>query len=239
MKADQWAGLVTKASPYIVPAGAAVEQVNLQTSIPGQLTTRGGMGRVACTVAAEDIVDCFACDRDGVTVIVALKSDGSLVALPSPAASESTVTAQEPPLTLLAGQTGATYTQRFAVGPVSETTPNPPSPAYVSELFGGSASTPSWPRGLLAFANYQGAWFDGQYTYGDVVLHVGSLWITDLISGGAPQYDVNGPVPGIGDGWWRQYSLSSSAPPETTYYGGSASTDSVPPSVLVSSLSLA
>lgn len=40
---DKWAGLVTNASPYSLPPGAAVTQVNLQVLSPGQLAARPGM----------------------------------------------------------------------------------------------------------------------------------------------------------------------------------------------------
>jgi hypothetical protein len=39
---EKWGGLVTNASPYAVPAGAAVTQVNLQILNPGQLRVRPG-----------------------------------------------------------------------------------------------------------------------------------------------------------------------------------------------------
>ena len=39
---DKWAGLVTNASPYSIPPGAAVSQVNLQVISPGQVTIRPG-----------------------------------------------------------------------------------------------------------------------------------------------------------------------------------------------------
>lgn len=39
---DQWKGLVTNASPYSIPPGAAVTQVNLQCIVPGQLNVRLG-----------------------------------------------------------------------------------------------------------------------------------------------------------------------------------------------------
>ena len=39
---DQWKGLVTNASPYSIPPGAAVTQVNLQCVVPGQLNVRMG-----------------------------------------------------------------------------------------------------------------------------------------------------------------------------------------------------
>lgn len=43
IRVSKWPGLVTSASPYILPAGGAVEQVNAQSAVPGQLSVRGGM----------------------------------------------------------------------------------------------------------------------------------------------------------------------------------------------------
>jgi len=146
MKADQWAGLVTKASPYILPPGAAVEQVNLALTIPGQLTTRDGMRKVVCTASASDVLDCFPYAYGGSTVLLALTASGELVALPSPAYGPETAAPSEPPLTLTTSQTGTTYTQRFVVGQVSEVSPpSPPDTDYVNELYGATASTTAWP----------------------------------------------------------------------------------------------
>lgn len=44
---EKWAGLVTNASPYAIPSGAAVTQVNLQVIVPGQLTVRPGLRAVS------------------------------------------------------------------------------------------------------------------------------------------------------------------------------------------------
>lgn len=46
---DKWAGLVTNASPYSIPVGAAVTQVNLQILNPGQVTVRPGLVNVSFT----------------------------------------------------------------------------------------------------------------------------------------------------------------------------------------------
>lgn len=43
---DKWGGLVTNASPYAIPNGAAVTQVNLQAIVPGQVSVRPGMQAV-------------------------------------------------------------------------------------------------------------------------------------------------------------------------------------------------
>ena len=39
---EKWAGLVTNASPYVIPPGSAVTQVNLQVLTPGRLSVRPG-----------------------------------------------------------------------------------------------------------------------------------------------------------------------------------------------------
>lgn len=44
---DKWAGLVTNASPYSLPPGAAVTQVNLQVLSPGRLVVRPGLNAVS------------------------------------------------------------------------------------------------------------------------------------------------------------------------------------------------
>lgn len=49
LRINKWPGLLTYASPYILPVGASVEQVNAHSGIPGQLTVRGGMGEVTHT----------------------------------------------------------------------------------------------------------------------------------------------------------------------------------------------
>lgn len=44
---DKWAGLVTNASPYAIPPGAAVTQVNVQVLSPGQVQVRPGVVNLA------------------------------------------------------------------------------------------------------------------------------------------------------------------------------------------------
>lgn len=44
---EKWAGLVTNASPYALPVGTAVTQVNLQVLAPGQVTVRPGDATVS------------------------------------------------------------------------------------------------------------------------------------------------------------------------------------------------
>lgn len=40
---SQWGGLATNASPYSLPPGGMVEQINLQCLSPGKLNTRRGL----------------------------------------------------------------------------------------------------------------------------------------------------------------------------------------------------
>jgi hypothetical protein len=47
MRVNKFGGLLSAASPYVLPAGGAVEQTNIMSLIPGQLTVRGGMKRLA------------------------------------------------------------------------------------------------------------------------------------------------------------------------------------------------
>lgn len=46
---EKWSGLATNASPYAIPPGAAVTQVNLQILSPGQLVVRPGLVNVSFT----------------------------------------------------------------------------------------------------------------------------------------------------------------------------------------------
>jgi len=59
---DKWAGLATNASPYAVPPGAAVTQVNLQVLTPGSISVRPGTASVSFashTGSTQSIVRAF------------------------------------------------------------------------------------------------------------------------------------------------------------------------------------
>jgi hypothetical protein len=45
----KWGGLATNASPYSLPPGSAVRQVNLQVLAPGALNVRGGLASMTWT----------------------------------------------------------------------------------------------------------------------------------------------------------------------------------------------
>lgn len=50
---DKWAGLVTNASPYTIPPGGMVRQVNMQCLSPGVLQCRPGT--TAVTISSNDL----------------------------------------------------------------------------------------------------------------------------------------------------------------------------------------
>lgn len=52
---EKFAGLITNASPYALPGGACVEQVNLQCLAPGKIQGRAGLSQAA-TVGAGQVV---------------------------------------------------------------------------------------------------------------------------------------------------------------------------------------
>lgn len=59
---DKWAGLVTNASPYAIPPGSGVTQVNLQVISPGRLSVRPGTTGVSFsshTGSTQAIVSAF------------------------------------------------------------------------------------------------------------------------------------------------------------------------------------
>ena len=50
---SEWGGLATNASPYSMPPGAAVTQVNLQAIVPGQISVRPGATSVSFATHSE------------------------------------------------------------------------------------------------------------------------------------------------------------------------------------------
>lgn len=77
---DKWAGLVTNASPYAIPPGAAVTQVNLQVLSPGRLTVRPGTAAASFsshTGSTQSIVRAFRYPG-AVEAVVYQNSSGSI-----------------------------------------------------------------------------------------------------------------------------------------------------------------
>ena len=148
MRTDSWKGLVTQASPFALPAGAAVEQVNLTTNIPGKLAVRGGMRVVASLPAVAGVLDVYPYEYDGKVYLLSLTAAGELIATESPAYGPETPRAVEPQLSVTQGQVATSYTQRYLDGSGGAATdPSPAAPGSetrISLLYGGAASTASW-----------------------------------------------------------------------------------------------
>lgn len=93
----KWAGLVTNASQYAIPPGAAVEQVNLQCLVPGQLTCRPGMAAVVFpnpSTTTQAIVRAFRYQHGSSEHIVYQDAAGNIY---SSAVASSTAAALSPP----------------------------------------------------------------------------------------------------------------------------------------------
>ena len=154
MRTDSWKGLVTKASPFAVPPGAAVEQVNLGTRTPGQLTARDGMRAVASLPAVSGVVDCCSYEFGGKVFLLSLTDAGELIASESPAYGPATASPAEPQLAVSSGQTATSYTQRYLSGvdgAASDPAPQPPGTELrFGLLSGGRANTATWPYKLDA-----------------------------------------------------------------------------------------
>ncbi len=158
MPESQWPGLVTNASPFAIPPTAAVEQVNLSGHVPGQVSVRGGMRKVATADGSPEVLDCFPLEVDGKPALVGMRTNGSLALLESPAYGWMSRVPYEPDLTSPALLT-TSYTYRY-VG-TGEDTYNAPDPDYdpgggggddgcEAALSGGSAYTQAWDHFLDA-----------------------------------------------------------------------------------------
>lgn len=119
MSSSQWPGLVTNASPFAIPATAAVDQVNLASDVPGQVYVRGGMRKVAVVGGSPDLLDCFPYEQDGKSTLISMLPDGRLVFQQSPAYGWQAQVALEPNLSS-PGIVSTSYTQRFAEGGIDE-----------------------------------------------------------------------------------------------------------------------
>lgn len=78
---DTWRGLVTNGSPYALPVGAAVTQVNFQCRRPGELTARGGQTSVTFSThsaGATQIIGMFRCPLGADESVVYQSADGHI-----------------------------------------------------------------------------------------------------------------------------------------------------------------
>ena len=77
----KWTGLVTNSSPYVVPDGAMVDQVNLQIINPGQISVRPGLTSQTWTstdLSTNSIVRAFRYQKDVAEQIVYQDSAGNI-----------------------------------------------------------------------------------------------------------------------------------------------------------------
>jgi hypothetical protein len=171
MRIDTWGGLITNASPFALPPGAAVEQSNLTTDVAGQLTSRGGMRPVQCVQRIPTILDCYPHEVDGKVYLVALAANGELLALESPSYGRPVPRPAEPSLAVASGQTATSYSFRYrdadvdgvgADGPEAE----PAQPARISVIDGGAAGATMWPYYVDANQLCQGGGKVGQFDGG-------------------------------------------------------------------------
>lgn len=140
-----WAGMMSNASPYALPPGAAVSQVNLTTSVPGQLTTRGGMLPIRFATRPYQLVDIYPYEKNGRTFIIGLTVEGYLVSMHSPAEGEDAVPI-EPDLSVVGGEVRTSYTYRYVdgtYGDVEDFPPGPPPGSPLISTLDGSA-TPAY-----------------------------------------------------------------------------------------------
>lgn len=150
MRTEAWGGLMTNASPFALPPGAAVEQVNLCADVPGQIYTRGGMRPVAFVQPAGAVLDCYPYAFEGRTMLVALQSDGTLVALDSPAYGAAVQQPQVPTISAGQGLVASSYTTQYVESGTLETASAPEADGWISVLRGGAADTTEWPYELNA-----------------------------------------------------------------------------------------
>jgi hypothetical protein len=76
---DTWRGLVTNGSPYALPVGAAVTQVNFQCRRPGELTARGGQVAASFTThsaGTTQVVEMFRCPVGASECVIYQSADG-------------------------------------------------------------------------------------------------------------------------------------------------------------------
>lgn len=67
---DKWAGLVTNASPYALPPGAAVTQVNFQCLSPGKMEVRMGVtSHATCGTSAVRMIRMDSATQQRVAVV--------------------------------------------------------------------------------------------------------------------------------------------------------------------------
>lgn len=77
MRLQKWAGQVSAASPYLIPAGGAVEQINLTCVTPGQLSARAGMEEFPVEKVSAPILEMWGYQRSSEATETIFLFDGN------------------------------------------------------------------------------------------------------------------------------------------------------------------
>lgn len=154
MENEQWLGLVTNASPYAIPPGAAVQQINAQTDKPGQLASRGGMIPVNTESGRVSPTDIHSVVVGESSYLFATTSEG-LVLYEAPAAGDVGGYAQTPAIEDNEAVSVTNYLLHYYAGGVTEGVETPP-PDYTTAnvLTGGQAATDDHVRCVDANLNH-------------------------------------------------------------------------------------
>lgn len=153
MRFEKWGGLLTYASPYAIPPGAAVTQINLTCSYMGQLTVRDGMQPVKFAAGTvERCVDVSAYSYQGQDKLLVLDETGSLSVLDAPDRDDPLGNPYLPPLPHTGNQINVGYDYRWNEDgdDVVDNT------MYFAAIWGGRAGTKTWPAVANANATYCG-----------------------------------------------------------------------------------
>lgn len=152
MKNEQWQGLITNASPYAIPPGSSVEQVNAQTNKPGQLSSRKGMAVVPVAEGRVNPVDVQSVNIGENVYLFGTTANG-LELFHSPGVLVSDESGLVPNISSTENVTATSYLMHyFANGveegsqPVDPTPVDPPTnpePVLVSGISGGISTTAS------------------------------------------------------------------------------------------------
>ena len=132
----------TNASPFALPAGAATEQVNLCSDVPGQIYSRGGMAPVTYATDTGEVLDTHSYTNDNREYVIALTANG-LEVLESPAIQERNESALDPALSA-SSRSNANFVSLQVRQPHVESslqTTTPVIGVLESLIDGGSAST--------------------------------------------------------------------------------------------------
>ena len=154
MENEQWLGLITNASPYTIPPGAAVQQINAQTDRPGQMASRGGMIPVNTQSGRVSPTDIHSVVVGEESYLFATTSEG-LVLYQTPAAGDVEGYAQTPAIENNEAVSVTNYLLHYYAGGVTEGVEAPPPDSTTANVLdGGQAATDDYVRCVDANFNH-------------------------------------------------------------------------------------